>query len=197
MDVCCMRSRTAAVVPPAQASKALDTRGVSGALQHCCTATALHPGWTPPMCVWRARGASRDGMACSPLDLAPRRVDLQLAASGLGIHPVEHRPDLRLAFPGGPVPPVQLHEAYRLLDRLVPGLHFEDGEAADELLRLGERAVGDAQLSARETDAGAHRRGQEPSGLQEEACPGAFLAQPGDGFDELLGRRAVILGRLD
>lgn len=57
------------------------------------------------------------------------------------------------------------HEALPEFVRLFPGLRPDDRAAADELLRLGERAVSDAQLPSSTPDTGAPRARQEPSDL--------------------------------
>src|ERR1700733_10204054 len=78
-----------------------------------------------------------------------RRRKRRGSAAGLrGGHVVE-QPDLALAAPG------DREEALGPLHGLLPRLHLEEGEAADELLRLGEGAVGHGELPLFEPDAHA------------------------------------------
>src|SRR5690606_15765844 len=87
---------------------------------------------------------------CSKRRIAPAI----LAENPAPISAAEHFVDLHRALVVRPEHlGVQLHEAAAVLDGLVPGGQIEDREACDELLRLGERAVGHRELVASQRDA--------------------------------------------
>src|SRR6201999_2383471 len=98
--------------------------------------------------------------AARPWDLAflgLLEAGLEVGAAGA----VEHLAHLGLAFPLGPVDPVQLHEAARPLDHLLARADFKDREAADHLLGLAERAVGQGDPAAGDADAKPGRSRQQ------------------------------------
>ena len=59
--------------------------------------------------------------------------------------------------------PVQLHELLRLRQRLLPRGHLDQRIAADDLLRLGKRAIGRLQLAAAQSDPEPLRGGFSPA----------------------------------
>ena len=70
-----------------------------------------------------------------------------ISALDCGLELLE-RADFGFTFKIRHMDAMQLHELPRDCHRLFARLGFDDGEAADDFLRLGERAVGDGQLTA-------------------------------------------------
>src|SRR2546422_9421734 len=104
--------------------------------------------------------------------------------------------NLALAVPPWPVLLVQSHEGPRGFERLISRLRLEYGIAADDLLGLGEGPVGHGQLASGHADPCARRGRGESSGLDQRAIPDGVLGELGDGGQERLGRRPLVLGRL-
>src|SRR5689334_17688565 len=106
-----------------------------------------------------------------------------------------HLSDFDLALPFGPVLPAELHEALRRRERLLPRPVLEDREAADDLLRLRERAVENLQLPLRDADLGAAGRGRiQPAPHDQRAVLRGLVGQLLDRLDHLRRRhRAVLL----
>jgi hypothetical protein len=71
------------------------------------------------------------------------------------------------------------------LDRLFLGGGFENRVAASHFLALRERAVGDGDLAAGDSDACACRRGPEPAGFDKHAGLGCLGTQCRDGLGPL------------
>src|SRR5580704_3047102 len=103
------------------------------------------PSARPGSLASRRRWAAASAGASCPLSAVSDRVGPS------GPHPgVEHRPYLGLAFESGPVLAVQLHELGCDPERLGLRLGLQDRPAADDLLALGERAVGHGDLAVGE-----------------------------------------------
>src|SRR6185295_19630133 len=85
---------------------------------------------------------------------------------------VEHLQDLAGAVAG------ELHELARDADRLVARPDLDQREAVDQLLGLGERAIGHADLAVLAGELDAAGRANQPAGHHDDA-----------GLDVLLGER--------
>jgi len=68
---------------------------------------------------------------------------------------VEHRPNLRLPLPAGPVPSAKFH-VLGGFDGFSHGLEFEDCEAAADFLRFGEGAIHGGYFPAAKLNARAY-----------------------------------------
>src|SRR5271168_1060012 len=80
-----------------------------------------------------------------------------------------------LAFPSWPEFFVHLHKTAGALVRFLLGLHFKDGETADNFFGLSERAVNSADLAARKPHAKTGRgRGQSPTENHPAGFRGSF-----------------------
>ena len=73
------------------------------------------------------------------------------------------------ALEPGPVLAVQVHEVGRNPDRLGLRVRLQDGPAPDDLLALGERAIGHGDLAVREPQADAILARQQPAGVDKRA----------------------------
>src|SRR6266436_6319572 len=122
----------------------------------------------------------------------PRSRMLRLApAKVLG---PEHLANLGFALPAGPVLFVKFHELHRAFDGFLFGFQLELCVAANNLLGLCERTVGDGDFSIGKTDAGSQRGGTESTAADHAAGFVGLFAELVDGFHQLLGRMAEALG---
>src|SRR5881397_1511943 len=103
--------------------------------------------------------------------------------------------NLALPFPPRPVLLVQAHKGPGGGQRLVSRLGLEHGITAHDLLGLGEGSVGHGELPPRDADACAGQGPGKSSGLDQRAILEGVLGELGDGVQERLWRRPLVLGR--
>ena len=120
----------------------------------------------PPDRVDRARASRRSSRAS-------RAARSQLVLRPRGSSPASGRPRGKSAISKtwrtSITSPSSDRAARRPLDRLLLRLHLDQPVAADDLLRLGERAVDDRGLAARERDARALRARVQPVEREQHA----------------------------
>src|SRR6266567_8024226 len=150
---------------------------------HCSSAitraSCASSSAAPTSPVMRARPAMRRGDSIRQTASIAERVASWLSTVG-GPH---HLKDVGLPFPAGPYVPVQFDEAGGPLDGFFLGPQVVQG-VADQLLGLGERAVGHGHLATGQRDPGAGRAGQQPGGVQQDAGLGGLATQLHDRLEQ-------------
>src|SRR5229473_639844 len=109
----------------------------------------------------------------------------------------EHFANLGFAFPAGPVFFVKFHELHRAFDGFLFGFQLELCVAANNLLGLCERTVGDRDFSIGKPDAGSQRGGAESTAAEHAAGLVGLFAELVNGIHQLLGWTARALSRLN
>src|SRR5439155_1317892 len=102
---------------------------------------------------------------------------------------IEHRPQLGLTLEARPILSVQLHELGGDLDCFSLRLRLQDCPAADDLLALGERAVGHGDLAVGDPREARRARGRPSTGTftalnLEQGSPGQVARERSTPVDE-------------
>src|SRR5690349_21309765 len=108
----------------------------------------------------------------------------------------ENPADFSLALPAGPVFPVKFHKPHRTFNRFLFGLQLELRIAADHLFSLREWAIDHLDLPSGQPDARALGGGGETAVAEYGAGFYGLFGKLPDGFHQLLGGRARVLGVL-
>src|SRR5438128_9102177 len=127
---------------------------------------------------------------CSPFLFTTLRLrDCSRHYAGRKVFRPENLANFGFALPTGPVLPMKFHEALRAFDGFLFGFEVENGEAADDFLRLSERAISGLQLSASDANVRARLGWRETAGGDHCAGFVRLLGKLVDGVHQSFWRR--------